>query len=352
MTIPPTDRSRRVRGKSLGILLMAASIPVGGAGAQLTDLSGQPDRETTPVARGTAQEGALFLLLPVGAQGVAMGRAMTSVPTQEGAFWNPAGLAFSRDSRILLYRGDHLAGEATAFSVLLSHEAAGTLGFSYQLLDVGDQELTDGTGQVRGSISVRSHQGVASFATRVVDRVAVGANFKIVQFRVTCRGECVDGGVTATTYAVDAGVQSTPLGRVPLRLGAMVAHLGPRLQVENAAQADPLPTRIRVSGGYDVLHHFGPGGDLNLWLTLEAEDRWRHPGHPSLYLGSEFSAGDRDVVFVRAGYIHSDPERTDGAAVGVGLRYERFDLGIAKSLARPALTGESEPVHVTLGILF
>ena len=43
--------------------------------------------------RGSSGEGALFLLLPVGAQAVSLGRAMTAVEGSEGAFWNPAGLA-------------------------------------------------------------------------------------------------------------------------------------------------------------------------------------------------------------------------------------------------------------------
>ncbi len=281
-----------------------------------------------------------------------MGRAMTAIPTQESAFWNPAGLAGVDRSRFLFYRGDQLAGEATAFTLLLRSESVGTLGLSYQLLDVGDQDLTGDDGAVLGRVSVRSQQGVVSFATQFLDRVNAGVNFKVVQFRLDCRGQCLDAGVTATTYAVDAGIQSTPLDAIPLRLGAMVAHLGPRLQVVNAEQADPLPTRVRVSGAYDMLAHFAQDEPLDLWLTVELEDRWRSPGHPSVFIGTEFSAGRRDMIFVRAGYVNGDLDQTDGAALGLGLRYERFDLGIAKSLARAELTGDTEPVHVTLGVVF
>jgi len=42
----------------------------------------------------------------------------------------------------------------------------------------------------------------------------------------------------------------------------------------------------------------------------------------------------------------------DGAAVGLGLRYESFDLGIAKSLAASTLAGDQEPVHVSFGFVF
>ena len=43
---------------------------------------------------------------------------------------------------------------------------------------------------------------------------------------------------------------------------------------------------------------------------------------------------------------------TDGASVGVGFRFDRFDLNLAKSLTRSMVTGESQPIHVTFGVQF
>jgi hypothetical protein len=353
----PESRHNGSAGGILSVLALFLVALLPGTAVSAQDRSPPPelaDPSTPPTGSSArpAEEGALFLLLPVGAQGVATGRAMTATPTQEAAFWNPAGLAHVRDSRFLLYRGEHLAGDATALSVIFSRQPLGTFGVSYQLLDVGDQDLTDREGATLGSISVRSHVGIVSYATPIFDRVSTGVNFKVVQFRVDCRGQCIESDITATTYAMDLGLQSRPLERVPLRLGAMIAHLGPKLQVVNAEQADPLPTRVRVSGAYEFLGHFVDESEVDLWFTMELEDRWRTPGSPSLYMGTEFSSGARDVVFVRAGYVMGTIEQADGVAVGIGLRYERLELGIAKSLARPGLSGESEPVHVTFGMLF
>jgi len=299
-----------------------------------------------------ATEGALFLLLPVGAQGVAMGRAMSAMPTQEAAFWNPAGLASLEEGRFMVYRGDHLAGTATAFSLLFTPNPVGTVGVSYQLLDIGEQDLTDNEGNVIGRIGVRNHLAIASFATSLLSRLDAGLNFKVVQFRVSCSGQCVDGGVTATTYALDAGIQSRPSEGLPLRLGFMVAHLGPNLQVINAEQSDPLPTRVRLSGAYEVLNHFTESGKVDLWVTAELEDRATDLGSPSLYMGTELSAGTTGSIFVRAGYVAGDIEQVNGAAVGAGLRYQSFDVAIAKSLADSGLEGDSEPVHITFSVLF
>jgi hypothetical protein len=320
-------------------------------------LSGQEIFENAPAvssraAEPVATEGALFLLLPVGAHGVAMGRAMTAMPTQEAAFWNPAGLASLEKGRFMVYRGDHLAGTATAFSLLFTPNPVGTVGVSYQLLDIGEQDLTDSDGNVIGRIGVRNHLAVASFATSLLSKLDAGLNFKVVQFRVSCSGQCVDGGVTATTYALDAGIQSRPSESLPLRLGVMVAHLGPSLQVINAEQSDPLPTRIRLSGAYEVLNHFVEPGKVDLWVTAELEDRAKDLGSPSLYMGTELSAGTSGSIFVRAGYVAGDIEQVNGAAVGAGIRYQSFDVAIAKSLADSGLEGDSEPVHITFSVLF
>jgi hypothetical protein len=306
--------------------------------------------------RGSSGEGALFLLLPVGAQAVSLGRAMTAVGGPEGAFWNPSGLAAVEQSSFVVFRGEQVAGTATAVSGLFARPGVGTAGASYLLLDVGDQDLTDGAGNVLGTVSVRNHLGVISAAARVATRLSAGVSFKVVQFRLSCRGSsCPDRGTTATTYAFDVGLQGTPMQW--LRLGAMVAHVGPRLQVLNAEQADPLPSRMRVAASYDVVHFFTDSEDFGGWLAVEVQDRLREPGVPSLYLGTELTAGTTDALYLRAGYVlsdlfdrlrASDPE--DGARVGLGIQYGRLGMSIAKSLAVSTLTGETEPVHVTLSI--
>ncbi len=309
----------------------------------VTGLEGQDPSST---------EGALFLLLPVGAQGVSMGRAMTALRSSEAAFWNPAGLAGVTDSRAVLLRGDHAVGTATAVSLLGVRPGVGTLGASYLLLDIGDQDLTDADGNVLGTISVRNHLGIVSAAARLFGRLDGGVNFKVVQFRQSCRGLCPDRGTTATTWAVDAGLQLEPSADLPLRLGAMVAHAGARLQVLNADQADPLPARVRLGAAYDVLAGVASRDDVEGWLSVELEDRLRDPGAISLYLGSEVVAGSFDALYLRAGYVIGQVDQEDGARVGLGLRYERFDLAIAKSLTVSTVTGETEPVHVSFSIVF
>ena len=296
-----------------------------------------------------AGEGALFLLLPVGAQGVGLGRAMTALATEEAAFWNPAGLAQQKERTAMVYRGSQLAGDATALSVLLPWERVGTFGASYLLLDIGDQALRDDFGNVLGRISVRNHAGMVSYAAAFPGRIYAGINVKLVQFRVACRGQCPDLDTTSSAYAVDAGIQAEPFRRIPLRLGWMIAHAGTEFQVINEEQSDPLPTRLRFAVAYDVLRHLEEDA-VALWLTVETEDRARDPGSPSLYAGLNLSAAD--LFYVRAGYVGGKLDQTNGASVGLGFRVDRFYLNLAKSLTRSIVTGASQPLHVTFGVAF
>lgn len=301
-------------------------------------------------------EGALFLVLPLGAKGLALGRAVTALPGAESVWWNPAGTAALDESRVTVFRRDDAVGEATAASVLFRHRRLGVAGIAYQLLDVGDQDFRDGEGNVLGTISFRNHLAVLTTATALGPSVLVGLNLKLIQSRYSCRGQCTDAGVTATTYALDGGLQLVDMGGLPLRIGAMLAHAGPDLQVQNEEQADPLPIRIRLAAAYEVLGHVVEGDDFRLDLAVEVEDRWRDVSRgrtsPATYVGAEFAAGAEARLLLRAGYVFGAALQVDGAAVGLGMRYEGLDLSIAKSLSTSSLTGESEPIQITLGIGF
>lgn len=331
--------TRWARGGTIGVLVAVAATSMTGAPLAAQEADGSAS---------TGSEGALFLLLPVGARAVSLGRVVTALESPEAGFWNPAGLAGVEQDQVVLFRGDHVAGTATAFSGVWANPESGTLGASYFLLDAGELDQRDENGNFTGTITIRNHLAVVSGATRLFEKVNAGLSFKLVQFRLSCRGICPDAGTVATTWAVDAGIQTRVTER--LRLGAMVAHVGPSLQVRNAAQADPLPARARVAAAYDVVGAVTDHEALSGWLGVEIQDRLRDPGSLSVYFGSEVTAGQTDAISLRAGYVVSELGQEEGTRVGLGLRFERFELSIAKSLAVSNLTGETEPIHVTFSI--
>ena len=330
------DRTRPAAGVLL-LALLAGPAPGNAWGQESPD-------------SGAAQEGAEFLLLPVGAHGVGLGRAMTALHSEEAAFWNPAGLAEQTERRAMVYSGDQLAGPVMAVNVLMPWARLGTFGLSYYLLDIGEQKLTDPSNNPTGSITIRNHLGIASFGTSLPGGIHAGINLKLVQFRIGCRGQCEKLATTGSAYAVDVGVQAEPFGGLPLRFGWMLAHAGTEFRLVNQEQSDPLPTRIRLAVAYDLLHRFVDDGMMDLWLAVETEERPRDPGSPSVHVGLNFSAAG--VVHVRAGYVKGELDQTNGAAVGLGFRFDRFDLNLAKHLTRSLVTQRSRPVHVSLGVSF
>jgi hypothetical protein len=97
------------------VLLCLAVLPGVATGQSSSTSSIDPAifRAMSPSGEASSTEAALFLLLPTGAQGVGMARAMTAMPSRESAFWNPAGLARWEKGSFLVHRGNDLAGEAT-----------------------------------------------------------------------------------------------------------------------------------------------------------------------------------------------------------------------------------------------
>lgn len=304
-----------------------------------------------PLASGRF-EGAPFLLLPSGGRAVGMGRAMTAVRSPESVLWNPAGLWGSAETRILMTRGEHITGDALAVSL----QGAGWNGFAgaltLQVLDEGSQDATDIDGNVVGSLTNRSHLAVFSMAQGWGERVQVGLNAKYFQFTLGCRGQCPQGRVRSSSYGIDGGIQVQPFDARAVHLGLAAVHLGPDFRNRDALEGDPLPARLRLGVSGTPWEGDFEGERLALLLSFDLEDRVREPGSPAILFGAEFSAGSADQLFVRGGYVTGQPAGLDGASVGFGFRFDRFDLDLARVLPRGSIASQQEPTHLTLGIRF
>lgn len=299
---------------------------------------------TEPGAGGAvpSHECCLELLLPVGARGTALGRALSALPSPEAVFGNPAGIAGLDGGALIIHHGRSVAGQIYAVSGLFTLRSVGTLGLSYELVDLGEIEGTDELGNPTGTIAIQDHLLVASFATHLAPGLAGGINYKIYHQQ---------GGsvISATTQAVDAGIQYRP-GWLPwVSLGAGVTNVGFALQVKNAEQRDPLPSRIRVGVAYEVLRHVLPDSAFSLWVAMEVGGRLRDLRAPRASVGVELAA--RDAVFVRAGYAGGEGLES-GAAVGFGLRHRRYDLAIARSFVRSPIDPDLDPLEISFGMSF
>ena len=296
----------------------------------------------------SATECCIELLNALSARSLGLGDAVTARSAPGSLFANPAAVAELGRDQFVLHSANTVVEKSTTLSLLIHSEVAGTFGLSYRLIDYGDQEATDENGNPTGRLATFVQLLTASYATRVLAGLDAGVNYKLYQFREDCSGFCNSQETSATTHGIDLGVQYRSARMPDLELGAALVNLGFPLQVINEAQASPMPVRVRVGAGYEVAHHFREDRRIEAWLHGDLVASPRDPGASLMNIGGELAV--EQTIFVWAGYAGGSGF-TGGAGVGVGLRYDRFEAGIAKRFVSSPID-ESEPTQVSFGIRF
>src|SRR5436309_1211641 len=237
---------RRTVGRRLGLVLgmLSVSLTVRLSGQELANNSG-----------------ALFLLFPVGAQAVAMGQTAATLDGRgEAAFWNPAGLATLEHSEFALNTASLAAGATHALTAYYPSHGFGVLGGAVYLVDYGDLERTDSADNTVARIAPRNIEFLASYATELGGSVALGINYKLVEFVVDFSGDCSGfPNGPGVTHAVDVGGQFTVRPAGALHVAVAVKNVGLKLQLNNRDQADRLTARHGLSAAYLSLLPGAPG---------------------------------------------------------------------------------------------
>jgi len=325
---------RRSRSSALALLLAL------GAG-------GNVQAQSDPSFEGG---GALFLLFPVGARATATGQAATSDGgSTEALYWNPAGLqSIQRSEAALHYYNRGIFGTGTALVVALPSGGLGTFAFGAYLVDFGEDEVRPGPGQPTGKILTRNVSLNAAFATEVAFGINAGIAYKLVQFRVDCSGDCSSfPTAVGTTHAVDIGLRYA-FTTVPIELGAALRHLGFNLQVNNQAQADPLPTRLAIGmSGRIVRPDSGAEGvDVRIMgdVVMPVTQSSSNP-----YAVFGIDGGVRDVVRIRAGYAFLAGQ-AGGPSIGLGVHVGRVSIDLGRTFDSGEDLGEQEPMHLSVRV--
>jgi hypothetical protein len=291
------------------------------------------------------------MLFPIGARTVALGQAMTALGGHESMFINPAGLSEQHKNEFIAHRSNLADNKVTTLAFLMVSKNVGVFGLTYRLIDYGTQEDTDEFGNPIGSLSIIDQQLIASFATHVRAGWSAGVNYRLYDFRPTCTGFGCEIAKAGTTHLIDGGVQYQPPAMKSVALGASLVQLGFPLQINNAAQADRTPARLRAGAAYEFGHIVQRDTTTAIWLHADVVTRVHD-------LSSAFTMGVEvildNTIFLRAGHAASgDAITSGGTGIGVGLKYQRFDVSVAKTVtASPLFEGAGEPFHVSFGISF
>jgi len=280
-----------------------------------------------------AAETASFLNVSVGARGLAMGGAYTTLADDASAlYWNPAGLAALDKREVSLSHAELAQSARLDFAAFALPTQFGTFAADGTYLSQNAIEGRDALGHPTASFQAADAELGAGFG-RKTPFADVGASIKFVQSHIA--------SAQAQTVAFDFGARRTLGGVGPgkLILGAALRNAGPGMKFDS--ETDSLPLRLAGGAAYTL-----PGGHA---LTLELTHAPR-VGGLDVGFGGEYQA--LKGLFVRGGYTTqsavaggSSFDAARGLTLGLGWRTERWRVDYA---ALP--TGELGTTHrFTLG---
>lgn len=302
------------------------------------------------VAQQSANEGAIFLLMPVGARAVGMGQAISGdQPGTESVWWNPAGLARLEKREVAIHHSKSLIATGDAISVAIPSQLLGVLTASVNLINFDESEATDPNQGTTGKILLRSFVYAATYATPVGDRFSAGITYKVLQFRADCTGSCgAIENLSASSSAVDIGAQYDLGALIPATVGVVVRNLGPQLQVNDRDQADDLPQRLQVGLSYRLPQVERVAKDTEL---LVAGDLIHDidTNAPTARVGANVSW--RRTVNLRGGYDFEDAEG-GGPSVGIGFVIGGFVIDMARLFQGFSADAGQAPTYLSLRYLF
>jgi hypothetical protein len=192
---------------------------------------------------------------------------------------------------------------------------------------------------------------VATYATPIAKRFAAGISYKIVQLRLDCSGGCSGvPTVSASSSALDVGMQARLIGLAPATVGIAVRNVGPRLQVNDKDQSDPLPTRVQAGVSVDVPNVDGMPPEVSVRVLADVLSDV-HFTAPSPRFG--LSIGYRQIAFFRSGYLFDRGDgEGDGPSIGFGVISGSLVLDIGRVIRGLSADADKPPTYVSLRYLF
>lgn len=211
-----------------------------------------------------SEAGAVWLLINPGARASGMGEVGVAIADDAYAtFYNPAGLGFLTGRELSLTHTNWLPNLANdIYYEFLGYrhymKNVGMFGGHIILLNLGEQERTDEYGNSLGTFTSFMMAMTGSYGTALSRTSSIGVNVKMVHQHLTDQGAGKEKGKgTSTNFAFDVGYMKRQFLLRNLTFGASIANIGPKIAFIDAAQADPMPTNLKLGLNYTF------GGEYN-----------------------------------------------------------------------------------------
>jgi Type IX secretion system protein PorV len=223
-----------------------------------------------PAAFSQGESAVPFLLISPNSRSSGIGEAGTgSVDDASAIFWNPAALAFLKGQEISITHANWLPQfhQSDLFYDYLNYrqdmeDIGGTIGASITYLNLGEFIRTGPGGPEEiGRFKAFEFAVTGGYATKVLDDLGLGINLRYIQSSLSPIGTDQEQGAgIARTVSFDIAAMYKPtelplLGDIgnSFSVGVNLSNIGPKVTYIDAAQADPLPTNLRLGFGIKLL---------------------------------------------------------------------------------------------------
>jgi hypothetical protein len=293
-----------------------------------------------------------FLLIAPNSRASGIGECGTgSVDDVSAVYWNPGALAFLDGSEVSLTHANWLPqfGLSDLFYDHLNYRQridaiGGTIGASVTYLSLGEFIITESDGPTeKGRFKSFEYAVTLGYSTLAFDDLGVGMNLRFIHSALSPIGAGAEQGNGITsTFSVDLAAQWRPssLDR-RLSVGMNLSNLGPKVTYVDAAQADPLPTTLRLGAGYKLIQdeYNELTYSIDFARLLVYRDSTGSDGLPESIVTAWSSGGLEKVtiatgieywydklIALRIGYFYESPNYGNRRFLtfGAGIRYDIY----------------------------
>lgn len=306
---------------------------------------------TTIIASGgnrTGTGGAAQLLIPVGARSISMGGAnIASASGLEALFWNPAGVAKTRNNvDVTFSHMSYIADIGVEYGAVGAKiEGFGIISFNIKALSVGNILITttrdpDGTGSTYSPQMMTAGLG---FSRALTENISVGIVGTLIRETL--------GDVDATGFAFNVGIIYDNLAEINgLSFGIAIKNLGPQMQFDGAGllyesavddfnrppqlskyQSAPFELPSQFELGFSYMPLFDNINSLIISTSYQnnnfSADEYK--------VGGEYTFNNS--LFVRGGYTFAPQVEGDeyiyGLSAGMGVKYDMSGMELKADYA-------------------
>jgi len=317
-----------------------------------------------------------------------MGEAGVGLADNSAAiFWNPGGIGFLDGTEVSITHSNWLPQfNLDLFYDYLTYRQYveslnGSVTASITYMNFGEFVRTGPDDPTPlGTFNAFDAALTLGYATKINSDMGLGFNFRVIHSRLSDQPTSLEQGTgTATTVSFDVGWMWRPenfdisfLGDLSKKfsLGINLSNLGPKINYIDQAQADPIPTNLRIGMAFQLFHN-----DFNsLLYTFDMSkllvDR-DSTGSESFYkaifsswskkpvfrsidysMGLEYTYGTPgDFLFsLRTGFFYEDPSFGNRKFVtfGAGIRYDVYGFDFSYITTSIFKGGSNHPLSDTL----